>query len=421
MTETAFRLPGAARLHDPAFYLGDPHPYYEQLRRRAPVYWYEPDDPEYLPFWVVTRHALIRRISLDTEHFTAAQGILINDNTRAARAGGNISSKQIPAGAEPLAITDPPRHTQLRALAMKAFTPRLLYQQEEGIRQIVDTVLAAVPEGETFDFVEKVAVPIPIYVIARMLGVPTEDWADFKRWADDVVAGGGAITPELLARMQRSATEIQAYLTRHIEQRRRAPQEDLISALSAVEHQGERFNFPNLLLMARTILAAGNETTRNSLSLMIWELLQQPEQLRLLQQRPELVPGAVDELLRYVTTTIGMCRRVTRDIELEGQRLRAGDFVHLNFQAANRDETVWDDAHRLDVTRRVDPMHLAFGHGRHICMGATLARLELRVALERLLQTFARFELAGERQRIASNLINTTAALPLRCYRQKIS
>lgn len=418
MADDLFKLPGAARLHDPAFYLGDPHPYYEQLRRCAPVYWYEPDDPEYLPFWVITRHALIRRISLDTEHFTAAEGILINDNTRGARARGYVSSAQIPAGAEPLAITDAPRHTQLRALAMKAFTPRLLYRLENGIRGIVDDVLAAVPDGEVFDFVESVAVPIPIYVIARLLGVPTEDWADFKRWADDAVAGGGEITPELLARLQRSAAEIQAYLTRHISERQRAPRDDLISALSTVEHQGESFNFPNLLLMARTILAAGNETTRNSLSLMLCALLEHPDQLRLLQQRPELVPGAVDELLRYVTTTIGMCRRVKRDIELEGRRLRAGEFVHLNFQAANRDETVWPDAHRLDVTRKLDPMHLAFGHGRHICMGATLARLELRIALERLLQTFARFEAAGEPRRVASNLINTTVALPLRFFRE---
>lgn len=417
MTTSGYRLPPAVRLHDPAFYLGDPHPYYDELRRHAPVYWYEPDDPEYLPFWVVSGYELVKQVGRDTDSFTATQGILINDNTRTALAGGNISSKQIPGGAEPLAITDPPRHTALRALAMKAFSPRFLYLLEDGIRGIVDDVLAEVPEGEAFNFVDRVAVPIPIFVIARMLGVPTADWADFKRWADDAVAGGGNLSPELLERIQRSAAEIQGYLKNHIEARLSAPQEDLISALIAAEHNGEKFSFPNLLLMARTILAAGNETTRNSLSLILWQLLQHPDQLRLLQERSELIPTAVDELLRYVSTTIGMCRRVKREVELGGQRLKVGDFVHMNYQAANRDAGAWQDAHRLDVTRKPEPMHVAFGFGRHICMGAVLARLELRIALERLLQVFARFEAAGEPRRIPSNLINTTVELPVRFYR----
>ena len=386
----------------PDFYLGDPDSAFRRLRAEDPVHWYEPG-----PFWCVTRHADVQQVSLSPRVFCSGQGTQIFEIP--------LVRQRMRAGVEGLARSiiqmDPPEHNRHRKHVIRAFTPRMVRSLEPRIREITVESLAQIPPGEPVDFVEAVSIPLSMLVIAEMLGVPGEDREDFRRWSDVMIeAGGGGVSEATVT----TVAELFAYFGDTLRERRRQPRSDLLSALGAAEIDGEKLSEPQILMFCLTLLVAGNETTRNLISGGARALLEHPEQKRRLVDDPGLIPNAVEEMLRWVTPVRNFARRATRDTELGGRRIAEGDFAVLFYGSANRDEAVFGpEADRFDVGREDASRHIAFGFGEHLCMGASLARLETRVMFEELLARLPHFEPAGPVQPLRSTLINGVERMPV--------
>jgi cytochrome P450 len=381
----------------PEFFLGDPHAAFRRLRREDPLPWYAGSGGA----WCVLKHADVVTVSLDPQRFTSTRGIQIGL--------GPARPREIPLT---ILEMDPPEHNQHRKLVIHAFTPGATQQLETMVRQIARECLEAIEPGAVTDLVDALAVPLPMYVIAEMLGVPRSDRPAFKRWSDSMIeAGGGrrsAATDAMLG-------EMLAYFQAVLGERRRAPKDDLVSTLARAEIEGERLGDPQILMFCVTLLAAGNETTRNLISGGSLLLMRNPDQRRRLLAERSLLPNAVEEMLRWWTPVQSFIRTATRDTELRGRRIAAGDVLLLLYASANRDEEVFgDDADRFDVARDfATRRHLAFGFGEHLCLGAPLARLEARVLFEELLARHPAFELAGEPELLHSRLMHGVERLPV--------
>lgn len=291
---------------------------------------------------------------------------------------------------------DPPEHTRLRGLVSQAFTPRIIQRLEPRMRAIAaELVDAAIARGEV-DLVEALAYPLPVVVIAEIIGVPAEDRAQFKRWSDTAVEGLGnglfvPPTAERLAKLGRLFEEMGAYFSTLVDERRRHPREDLLTGLVQAELEGSRLSYAEMLRMVILLLVAGNETTTNLIGNMVLELLAHPAELERLRADPGLMPSAVDEVLRYASPVQLDPRRATRALELHGQAVAADQLVVCWIGSANRDEEIFPEPDRFDVGRG-DNRHLAFGFGPHYCLGANLARLEAQVAVDALLSRTRGFE-----------------------------
>jgi cytochrome P450 len=327
------------------------------------------------------------------------------------------SANARPQGVPPTILEmDPPEHNQHRKLVIRAFTPGATAHQETMIRAITRECLDAIEPGSITDLVEGLAVPLPMYVIAEMLGVPRSDRPRFKRWSDALIeAGGGnrsAATDAMLG-------EMLAYFQNELAGRRRAPKDDLISTLASAEIEGEQLDDPQILMFCVTLLGAGNETTRNLISGGSLLLTRNPEQRQRLLDEPGLLPNAIEEMLRWWTPVQSFTRVATGDTELRGKQIARGDSMLLLYASANRDEEVWgDDADRFDVGRdHAKKRQLAFGFGEHLCLGAPLARMEARVLFEELLARFPRFEATGEPTMLHSRLMHGIEHLPVRFAR----
>jgi len=380
------------------FYLGDPHAVFRRLRRDDPVCWYEGSGG----VWCLLKHADIEAVSRQPRLFTSTQGIQIgmNDNIR-------------PEGVPPTILEmDPPEHNRHRKLVIRAFTPRAAAAMEPAVRRIARDCLGTVAAGEIVDFADAVAVPVPMYVIADMLGVPHSDRPLFKRWSDSLIAAGGG---NRNAETDAQLGELFAYFAAVLEERRRSPGPDLVSTLAEAEIDGTRLSDPEILIFCTTLLAAGNETTRNLIAGGALLLARHPEALRSLRERPSLIANAVEEMLRWWTPVRSFIRVATEDTELRGRAIRAGQTLLLLYGSANRDEEVWgDDSDSFDISRdHIRRRHLAFGFGQHLCLGATLARLEARVVFEEILARFNGLELAGEPEILPSRLMHGVEHLPL--------
>lgn len=272
------------------------------------------------------------------------------------------------------------------------------------MRALARETLAAIRPGEPFDFVERVAIPLPMLVIAELLGVPSSDRDAFRRWSDAMIqAGTSGPGPELFAYMLEKAAD-----------RRRAPRGDVLTQLALAELDGERLGDAELGVFCLTLLVAGNETTRNLIAAGMHLLLEHPDAWRQLVADRALVPNAVEEMLRWVSPIRHFVRRVQHDTELAGRRLRAGDYVALFYGSANRDESVFGpDADRFDIRRASAARHVAFGFGEHLCLGASLARLEARVIFEELLALGCNFALAGPVERLRSAFVHGIERMPV--------
>jgi cytochrome P450 len=379
-------------LLEPDFWL-DPYPVFAQLRAEAPVTWH--DECE---LWSVARHADVMRISRDPATFCSGHGVLPSDRERGAI-----------TGAESILFLDPPDHQRHRKLVSPGFTPRRIAVLEARVRELARDLLEPLEKGETVDFAPAVAEPLPMLVIAEMLGVPAQDRDSFKRWSDAMIEAATDPTENAYA----LAAELWEYFARVIEQRRDDPADDLISVLANADVDGELLTNAELNGFCMTLLVAGNETTRNLITGGVEALARYPDQLQRLVADRSLVPTAVEEMLRWVTPVMNFARTATTEVELGGQHIEAGQMVFMLYGSANRDpEAFGPSAGTVDVGRQPNP-HMAFGFGEHFCMGASLARLEARVLFDELLQRFSTIELAGDPERLRMRLERSLVHLPV--------
>jgi cytochrome P450 len=381
-------------LHAPEFFI-DPFPAFRKLRATAPVYWYEPSE-----FWGIFRYHDVRYVSSNPEKFSSESGVTVPEpGIPPPTQEGNIL------------FTDPPRHRQLRKLVSSGFTPRHVSALEGMVQEVVEDTLDRVMPGEPIEFAEQVAAPLPTRVIAILLGAPHEDWEQFRTWSDAAV---GSADPEVELDPLVAMGELHQYFEALIADRRRELRDDILSVLVAAEIEGERLTDDDLLSFAWTLMVAGNETTRNLIALGTLALIAHPGESRKLVDDPGLVPGAVEEMLRWCSPVTHMARRAKVDVELGGQEIRAGDFVVMFYGSANRDETVFGpDAEEFKVTRTPNT-HVAFGFGEHLCLGASLARLEARLMFEGLLRRFPNIELVGEVARMRAAMVPGVKRMPVR-------
>jgi cytochrome P450 len=290
-----------------------------------------------------------------------------------------------------LLMLDPPDHTRLRRLVNKAFTPRVVENLRPRIQAIVDELLDRVEKRKEMDLIRDFAYPLPVIVISEMLGIAAEDHAKFKEWSDALTALVDPMQAENgMAPAQEAYVQLSQYLRQVFEERRRAPRQDLISALVSVDEQGDTLTDAELLSLSALILGAGHETTTNLLGNAVVALLRNPGERRRLQDDPALITSAIEEFLRYDSPVQLTDRVATQDCEVAGQSVRKGVLVGLILASANRDPEHFADPDRLDLGRP-DNHHVAFGHGVHFCLGAALARTEAQIAISTLLRRFPDF------------------------------
>jgi cytochrome P450 family 142 subfamily A polypeptide 1 len=370
------------------------------LRRHDPVHWSEKDG-----CWVLAKYDDVAYVSKHQDLFTSEHGVRL----------GNAPKIGLIDEAEP-------RHGQLRALINKGFTPRMVKKLEVAFRGIVKEALDAIGPHGRCDFVEDVAVPLPLLVIAEMIGIRREDRMRFHQWSDAMIRGDGAKDPAIIAAAGKAFVEYSAYVTEIIEDRRRSPKDDLVSILVGANDAGMLRNFGQqlddhhgdehqlalanneLIMLLVILLVAGNETTRNGLSGGMQLLVENPGERKKLIERPELLPSAVEEMVRMVSPVHSFARTATRDVALRDRQIEAGQRVLMLYPSANRDEDVFEAPDEFRVER--NPLHLGFGLGPHFCLGANLARMEMRVAFEELLRRFPDMEYAdGEGPVIAGSAL----------------
>jgi len=386
-------------LTDSTLYAGDPYPTYKWLRENAPVYW---DAASRL--WVLSRYDDIVQVSKNPEVFSAAQGVLPDSDAMVS-----------------IVCMDDPRHLRLRKLVNRGFTPRMVGMLEPKIRALTNEILDGIAARGACDLVREVAVPLPLYIIAEMLGIPREDFPRFHDWSDRLINVAGNY--EDMAKVSDAMTayaEYGTYLQEIFAARRVTPHEDLTGILVAAQQDGmlapdeEAMENDEIVMFMTLLLVAGNETTRNAIAGGMLALMEHPDQFALLRRHPELIDHAVEEILRYVTPIICFRRTVVQDAAVRGQAMKAGDRVLMLYQSANRDEAVFSDPDRFDVARDPNP-HLAFGIGAHFCLGANLARAELRIMVEALVERFPDMRVAPGcgPERMASTLVSGIRRLPV--------
>ena len=378
----------------------DPYPTYAKLRGRDPVH-----RSRLIDAWVFSRFADVDAILRDHRHFSS--------DPRKRVASGRRAS--LPNVEEPsMLFLDPPDHTRLRALVNKAFTPRAVAALEPHIRELTTTLLDAVDDPAAFDLMEAVAKPLPVIVIAEMLGIPPDDRAQFAVWSDQRARIlEPTLSPDERETADAAMRSLDEYLMPIISARRVDPKDDIISALAQAEEEGDKLTEREVLIMLRLLLVAGNETTTNLIGNGVLALLRHPDQLAALREDPRLIPSAVEELLRFDSPVQVDVRSVLDDCEVNGFRVRRGDNVVTLLGAANRDPDRFEAPDRLDV-RRGDQNHLSFGRGIHHCLGAPLARLEGRVVLQALIERFSSLRLLEDRPAFRSSVaLRGLLALPV--------
>lgn len=391
-------------IYSPDTYVpGFPHDWFTLLREHDPVHFQpEPEGPGY---WAVTKYEDVVRVSRDVATFSSEEG------------GTNIEDLT-PHELETIRLMmldmDPPRHTKLRNLVNKGFTPRMVGRLEEHVREISHQIIDKVaPLGEC-DFVTQIAAELPLQVIAEMVGVPQRDRHMVFDWSNKLI---GFDDPEYqTSRDQASlvAAQMYAYANKLAEERKGEPGSDLVSVLMSSEIDGQYLTELEFDLFFILLTVAGNETTRNSISSGMLALMEHPEQRERLIADPSLMDTAVEEIVRWASPLIYFRRTATRDTELRGREIRAGQKVAMYYPSANRDEEVFPDGDVFDVGRSPNE-HLGFGGGgNHFCLGANLARLEIKVMFSTLLERLPDMQPAGPARRLRSNFINGIKELPVR-------
>ena len=377
-------------LQTPEF-LQDPYPVYRRLRDEQPVYCSESWN-----CWLLSRYDHVAESLRDHQRFTN-----VGTTHRFLDQLPQQTLDQIQPLYEHFSIgltrCDPPDHTRLRGLTNKAFTPRVVGSMRDRIQTIVDQLIDAVADQGRLDLIRDFAYPLPTTIIAEMFGFPVEDRDQFKAWSTGIAAfhGSGGADPKLVLRSQKALLAAREWLRRLIDERRRNPTADLLSRLANAEEFGDTLTDPELFSICVTFLIGGHETTTNLIGNGMLALLRHPEQLRILRGDAELIPLAVEEMLRYDAPTQRAHRIADEDIEWGGQRIRQGDFVQLLLGSANRDPQQFEKPNQFDILR-TNQRHVSFGMGVHFCPGAPLARLEAQIAIGTLLRRLPKLRLVPD-------------------------
>jgi cholest-4-en-3-one 26-monooxygenase len=383
-------------LTDPGNFLaGVPHAWFRELRREEPVYWHpEADGPG---FWCVTRHDDLRFVSRNPELFSSeAAGTALRDPEDAEAL---MRSRAI------MLNMDPPKHVKYRRIVQRGFTPNRIAAQRPYLERLARRIVEPVARKGECEFVVELACELPLQVICEMMGVPQDERHRIFDLTNIMI---GADDPDFASSREdgkRAGEEIFGYAHRLAQRYKQQPGDDLTSLLLHAEVEGEALSDLDYCSFFLLLLIAGNETTRTVTVNGFRTLIEHPEQLRMLVDDPGLIPGAVEEILRYEPAVIHFRRTATRDVELRGRKIRRGDKLAIWYPSANRDEEVFPEPDRFDITRRENP-HLAFGIGEHYCLGANLARLELQVIFGELIRRLREPELLAEPRRLRSNFIN---------------
>ena len=384
-----------------------PHEWFTYLREHHPIFRHpEPHGPG---FWVVSKYADVQAVSRDPVTYSS-DPVAPLEETETTGVG---------SGAQVLIAMDPPEHTAYRKLVNRGFTPRMINALEPRIREMAVRILDRAIAKGTCDFVVDVAAELPVEVIAELIGVPKEDRHKIFEWTNQALgtADGGEMDPEYFiseGQAQQAQIEMFVYVQELCEQRRKEPRDDIMSELLQAELDGQKLTEAELTMFFMFLSIAGNETTRNAAAHGLKRSWQDPQEWDKLVQDPEgMIGSATEEILRWASPVMYLRRNVTSDTELRGQALKAGDKVSLWYVSANRDEEVFEDPFRFDIERQPNE-HLAFGAGGpHFCLGASLARLELRVLFEELARRVPVLRSLGEPAYLRSNVVAGIKHLPV--------
>ena len=357
----------------------DPYPLYRKLREADPIH-----RSRAAHGWVLFRHADCAAVLRDPRFSADDRNRNTAEQERRAAIEDGLADPE--ANREPIMLrSDPPGHTRLRAIVSKAFTPRAIAAWEPRVEEITHHLLDELVQRPRFELIREFAVPLPVTIIAEMLGVPSEDHTTFKRWSDHLVGfldPAASPGPEVL---KQTVEEFGEFMGKIADERRREPRDDLLTALVQAEEAGNRLSENDLLSTLALLLAAGNETTSNLIGNSVLALLRNPQQTARIRAEPEAMDGAIEELLRWDSPVQFTMRIPTEDLDFEGHRFEKGQQIILVLGSANRDPGIYERAEELDLGRK-ENRHLAFGFGIHFCLGAQLARVEARVALGALLE-----------------------------------
>jgi cholest-4-en-3-one 26-monooxygenase len=388
---------------------GYPHEAWKRLRCEAPIHWFDLSGG--VGFWAVTRREDIVWISKQPRRFQNAPRLAIFEE------GAPVEGERTLA--RHLLNMDPPEHAEFRKAASHWFTPRAIRRRQSEVERIARDLLAEMAgEGEerTADFVADLTAPLTLHVLADMLGVPRRDWRLMFRWTNQIA---GASDPEYQAAGEPVSSVEDArhglfdYFSELAAERRKQPRDDMVSVLSNATVGGEPMPAFELMSYFLLLVVAGNETTRNAASGGLLALIENPDEMQKLRASPRLVPTAVEEIVRWTSPVIQFCRTPAEDVVLRGQSIRKGDSLCLLYPSANRDENAFPDPDVFRIDRRPNP-HLGFGIGEHFCLGANLARLELRVIFEELARRLDTVELAGPVERMRSSFLGGVKRMPIR-------
>jgi hypothetical protein len=388
----------------------DPYPFYAQLRTQDPVHW-----DEDMGFWVLTRYADIASVYTD-DRFSRAQGLRSNFQ-RLTETEQRIAEPVFRSFSKTMFYADPPYHTHLRGLMNNAFTPRRVERMRPNIQRIVDELLDHVEANGNMDVIRDLAYPLPVMVIAELLGLPVNDRARFKGWADDLFAILGTVrrSYQLMEKAAQSLAEMTEYVTQLSRKRREQPRDDLLSVLLSVvdeemecphphyaqgqlprdHHPTTQLTQDELVANINILLSTGHETTTHLIGNGLLALLQYPDQLQTLRDKPNLIFSAIEEMMRYDNPVQITYRSAIQDAEIGGKQIHKGQLINSILGSANRDVDRYTDPDRFDITR-AEGRHLNFGLGIHFCIGASLVRLEAEIAFNTILRRFSNLQLTTD-------------------------
>ena len=393
------------------FVEGVPHDWFTELRREAPVFWHE-GDPTFAgpqghagPFWCVTGYDDVVTVNRDNATFSSAEQLVFMWDPD----DENLAQQRLL-----MLNMDPPMHTRYRRLINKGFTPRMVAELESTMRKRTADIVDRIADRGECDFVVDVASELPLQVIADLMGVPQDDRHKLFDWSNQMIGADDpeyGITEEIT---QHASMALYAYAADLAEKKRTNPKDDLISVLTQSSVDGEQLSGLELDMFFLLLTVAGNETTRNLISHGMVALLEHPEQLAKVRENRALLPGTVEEMLRWASPVMNFRRTAMKDVELGGQQIKAGDKIVIWYISANRDEQAFDDPFTFDVERSPNE-HVAFGGGGpHFCLGANLARMEINVMFDEILNRLDDIEMTAPPARLRSNFINGLKHVPLK-------